>query len=251
MIKKIILWFIVFFLIFFVNYNFIKSYYYNFIWEYYFDKDDLEKSKSNFEKAESEASVYNLWNLYYKTGDFDLAIKNYESILLTSSKSLLFKVNHNLWNSYFRIWEIDIENSLDYFNMSASYYNEALKIYFNEETNNNYKFVLKKINELEDKKSENDESNSANKKTENPDKTYDFSKNLWNSDWNNQDSNNTETWLSNKQKEVIKEYQDMLKKEQNFNRDSYNKIYEWAGDYSVYENIYDNSLLENKIEKDW
>ena len=57
--------------------------------------------------------------------------------------------------------------------------------------------------------------------------------------------------MTNEQKEKIKEYQEMLKKEQNSNNDSFNKIYEWDGNYSVYENIYDNSLLENKVEKDW
>lgn len=252
MIKKIILGFLFFILLLIWNLWYIKSFYFNYIWEYYFDKNDLEKSKINFEKAWSEASIYNLWNLYYKSFDYDLAIKNYESILNTTSKSLLFKVNHNLWNSYFRMWEIDSENSLDYFNMSAFFYKDALNIYFNEETKNNFEFVLLKIKELEEKKSEDDsESNSANKKTENPDKTDDSSNNSWSSDWNNKDSNNIETWLTNKQKEVIKEYQEMLKKDQNSNSDSFNKIYEWAGDYSVYENIYDNSLLENKVEKDW
>ena len=68
---------------------------------------------------------------------------------------------------------------------------------------------------------------------------------------NTDDSNNSEIWLTNEQKEKIKEYQEMLKKEQNSNNDSFNKIYEWDGNYSVYENIYDNSLLENKVEKDW
>ena len=43
----------------------------------------------------------------------------------------------------------------------------------------------------------------------------------------------------------------MLKNEQNSNNDSFNKIYEWDGNYGVYENIYDNSLIENKVEKDW
>lgn len=249
MIKKIIL--IFFILLFISNFFFLKSFYFNYLWEYYYDKNDLEKSKINFEKANSESSIYNLWNLYYKSYDYDLAIKNYESILNTNSKSLLFKLNHNLWNSYFRMWEIDIENSLDYFNTSASFYNDALKIYFNEETKNNFEFVIEKIKELEKNVKEESDSNSTNKKTENPDKTDDSSNNSWSSKWNNKDSNNTETWLSDKQKEVIKEYQEMLKKDQNSNSDSFNKVYEWAGDYSIYENIYDNSLLENKVEKDW
>lgn len=237
MIKKIILWILFLILILISNFWYIKSFYFNSLWEYYFDKNDLEKSKNNFEKAWTESAIYNLWNLNYKSHNYNLAIKNYESILNTTSKSLLFKVNHNLWNSYFRMWEIDSENSLDYFNTSASFYNDALKIYFNEETKNNFEFVLEKIKELEKKSEDNSDSNSSNKKNENSDNTY--------------DSNNSEIWLTNEQKEKIKEYQEMLKKEQNSNNDSFNKIYEWDGNYSVYENIYDNSLLENKVEKDW
>lgn len=252
MIKKIIITFLIFILVIFVNINYIKSFYFSFLWKYYFNQDNIEKSKLYFTKADNEVSLYNLWNIYYKSWDYDLSIKNYESVLNTNSNELLFKVNHNLWNSYFRMWEIDSQNALDYFSISALYYNDALKIYFNEETKKNFEFVLEKIKLLEEKKSnkntgDSNSSNNNNQSNESDDSSDDSGDSKWN--WEN--SNKSETWLSQEQKEIIKEYQELLKKEEYQNSDSYNKMYEWAGDYSISENIYDNSLLEDKAQKDW
>lgn len=277
MIKKLWLFFLFLLIFIFINLSHIRSYYYNTLWDKYYSKQDLEKSIDYFKKADNDAWNYNLWNIYYVKRDYDSAIKYFEKVWEYASKELLFRTNHNLWNAYYRIWEIDLENSLKYFEMSLKFYEKALNLFYDKETKANYDFVLDKIKDLENNKdSSNEESqeDNSNSQEKNEEKSSESDqKNSSSDDWNTQENNekNNQDWddwkendgessetLQEKQEskltweqiKAIEEYKEMLEKEQNYNSEWYNKIYEWDN-MDIFENFFNNSLLENDDKKDW
>lgn len=277
MIKKLWLFFLFLLIFIFINSSHIRSYYYNTLWDKYYAKQDLEKSIDYFKKADNDAWNYNLWNIHYVKRDYDSAIKYFEKVWEYASKDLLFRTNHNLWNAYYRIWEIDLENNLKYFEMSLKFYEKALNLYYDIETKSNYDFVLDKIKDLENnkdnssKESQEDNSNSQEKNEEKSSESD--QKNSSSDDWNTQENNekNSQDWddwkendgessekLQEKQEskltweqiKAIEEYKEMLEKEQNYNSEWFNKIYEWDN-MDIFESFFNNSLLENDDKKDW
>lgn len=272
MIKKLGLFFIFIVIFSFINFIHIKSYYYNYIWDKFFIQNDLDKSLTYFLKANNSAWNYNLWNLFYLKWDYDSAINYFNKVSEFSSKILIFRSNHNIWNSYYRIGQKDKENEIKHYKSSLDYYQKALNINFDKETKANYDFVLDKIKKLEEKKEQekNDDknqdwtdktskkteyknNNSSNKNQENSQNEYKNStweeSNSWEKlDSQSQDAKSPE--LTQEQIQAIEDYKETLKKEQYFNSEWYNKVYEWEN-IDIFESFFNNSLLEDDNKKDW
>ncbi|NVP17261.1 tetratricopeptide repeat protein [Candidatus Gracilibacteria bacterium] len=277
MIKKLGLFFLFLLIFIFINSSHIRSYYYNTLGDKYYAKQDLEKSIDYFKKADNDSGNYNLGNIHYVKRDYDSAIKYFEKVGEYASKDLLFRTNHNLGNAYYRIGEIDLENNLKYFEMSLKFYEKALNLFYDKETKSNYDFVLDKIKNLENnkdnssKESQEDNSNSQEKNEEKSSESdqKNSSSNEGNTqennEKNNQDGNDgkendgesseklqekQESKLTGEQIKAIEEYKEMLEKEQNYNSEGFNKVYE-GDNMDIFESFFNNSLLENDDKKDW
>jgi len=215
-------------------------------------QNDLEKASNYFLKANNSAWNYNLWNISYIKWNYDSAINYFTKVSEFSSNLLLFRTNHNLWNAYYRIWEKDKDNELKHYENAVTYYWKALNIRFNEQTKSNYDFVLDKIKELDknqnnsNKEIEENNSNSEEKKDEKSSESN-WEKNV--SDNSNLEEKQ-EVKLSQEQSKAIEEYKEMLKKEQDYNSQWFNKVYEWEN-IDIFDRFFNNSLLENDNKKDW
>lgn len=279
MLKKIIIISTFILLLFWINFSSIKSYYYNKIWEKYFIQDDLKTSLKYFSLANDDFWKYNQWNISYVNKDFFWAINNYESLLNTKKINLLFYASHNLWNSYYRIWEkLEWEQQKWFYEKAINYYSGALSIKYDNETKANLDFVLNKLQEEEKKEDKSDEKSSSwsqdnstvswpqNNETswENSSSTWSGSENesfswsqnqtnekSWDNSWNNfKPWDSTET-LSAEQLKAISDYKEALKKEQDYNSEGFNKVYEWDLNWDIFDSFFNNSLLNQDNKKDW
>ncbi|MDD2907526.1 MAG: hypothetical protein PHH98_02690 [Candidatus Gracilibacteria bacterium] len=288
--KKITIIILFILLLFFVNFSSLRSYYYNNIGEKYFIKDDLEQSLKYFKKAGDDFGKYNEGNISYKNSDFSGAIINYESILNTNSNDLLFRINHNLGNSYYRVGEkSDDTIKKASYEKAVLFYSGALNIREDKETRANLEFVLKKLEEEEkknkDDKSEQqekngDENNSGtgsenssgsgsqdNSGTGSENKSGSGSQNSDSSKENSTQSNSGSTSqdknasstqnqggdnnLSQEELKAISDYKKMLQKQQDYNSEGFNKVYEGDGRSDLFDAFFNNSLLNQDNKKDW
>jgi len=274
MLKKLIIISTFIILLFWINFTSIKSYYYNKTWEKYFIQNDLKTALKYFSLANDNFWKYNEWNISYVNKDFSWAINNYESILNIKKTDLLFDANHNLWNSYYRIWEkLEWDNQKNYYEKSINYYSWALNIKEDKETRANLEFVLNKLKEQEkneDKSDENSWSVSENKSSswsqinfsgswsqnnetswENSSSTWSWSKNAWDNSWDSSKSWDSTEALSAEQLKAISDYKEALKKEQDYNSEWFNKVYQGDWNWDIFDSFFNNSLLNQDEKKDW
>jgi hypothetical protein len=253
----------------------------------YYKKWNYERAIDQFLSIPEHLWSYNAWNAYYKNREYEIAIQAYEWALWTENNNLLFRIYHNLWNSYYRIWEQNEENKLEYFLNSVSNYEEALEIKYDEETEANRDFVLEKIKELEEKMQENNENSEWNEDSETSSEWQDsewqnseWEQQSWNSqDWEKQNSNENweeqssyteQTWgwnvenskLSEEDRKALEEYTKMLQESQNAYSEWFNKVYQERSDDFFedffnfdpfnFDSFFDNSLLNwDNNKKDW
>lgn len=195
---------------------------------------------------------YNLqeWNIYYRYGDFENAIKNYEKYNCKNDCNIKY---HNLWNSYYRLWEKEenLEKKIYFYLKSVLSYEEALNIKFDEQTKFNHDFVLEKLKELQkeqenkkQKKNEWDKNNKDKKGNWNNNENNKENQNSDEKKWNNQQENNQQEpklqpkwptidiskdyqrWLKKldeNEKQMLEEYLKQLKEEEKQNRTLNNK----------------------------
>lgn len=97
--------------------------------------------------SQSDIISYNLWNDYYKIGSYEQSLNQYKKIL--TNTSLEFKVLHNIWNLFYRMWEKHVEQRKLLWWHSLSYYEQALFVNEDSLTRKNYEFVESKLNRLE------------------------------------------------------------------------------------------------------
>lgn len=287
MFKKLIIIFTFILLLFWINFLSIKSYFYNKTWEKYFIQNDLNTALKYFSLANDDFWKYNEWNISYVNKDFSWAINNYESILDTKKIDLLFNTSHNLWNSYYRVWEkLEWDNQKKFYEKSVNYYSWALNIKDDSETRANLEFVLNKIKEQEkkeDKSDENSWSGSENKSSswsqnnttslwsennetswENSSSTWSLSQsnswsanqnetsqNVWDNSWDSSKSWTSTEALSAEQLKAISDYKEALKKEQDYNSEWFNKVYTWDWNWDIFDSFFNNSLLNQDEKKDW
>lgn len=172
--------------------NFLDLWYFinTFVGKISYDKWDYKGAIDWFLSIPNEVWYYNASNAYYKNEEYEKAVENYEWILWVKNKNLLFETYHNLWNSFYRIWEQKEEEKLEYFLNSVLNYEKALEIRYDEETEANRDFVLSKIKELEQEQNNNSETSSERQEAD-----WDTSK------WQEEEwDNNSET--SSKQQEA-------------------------------------------------
>lgn len=263
-----------------LNFFDLKSFYYNFFWNRYFMLWEYSKSKVYFEKVKGETWKYNLANSHYKSWSYKDSLSNYK--LDCTDWINCFKINNNLWNTYFRIWEKssnfeEIENLL---NKSIDYYREALSINYDKETEKNLEYVLdylKKLKEAQKKKEDKDneakndkskqEKSSQDDKSDKSDQEKNNSWESWEEDnsshWqknqNNNEQNGEKKWLSDTEKKAMQEYEEALKQSQESFWKYYWKVYEESpnpiDEFETFfwnDRFFDNSRLEGGNEKkDW
>lgn len=227
--KKIIILIVFSFVL--VNIFSIKAFYSNFLWKDKYGEKMYLDSIFHFEKAWNIQWIYNKANSLYKQKKYKESIMEYKSILITQKNKLNFKINHNIWNALYRIWELEEENSKKIKNRedSIKYYVDALNIVYNEETKKNLDFILNKIKEEKNKQ------------------------------WNEKkdEENNNKNNLSEEQNEALKKYEEALKMEQKKNTYNFNKVYQenWANE--LFDNFFNEPSFNNDLlnwkenKKDW
>ncbi|MDD3144987.1 MAG: hypothetical protein PHV23_02640 [Candidatus Gracilibacteria bacterium] len=291
MLKKIIIISTFILLLFGINFPSLKSYYYNKTGEKYFMQNDLNTALKYFSLANDDFGKYNEGNISYVNKDFSGAINNYESILDTKEADLLFNANHNLGNSYYRIGEkLEGENQKKFYENSVNYYSSALNIKDDIETRANLEFVLNKLKEQEKKEDKSDEKSSSgsqdntgsgsennsgsgtqnnstglgsqNNETSGQDSSSTGSGSQSSSGsgtqnassenaGNNSKSGDSAEALSAEQLKAISDYKEALKKEQDYNSEGFNKVYQGDGNGDIFDSFFNNSLLNQDNKKDW
>ncbi|PIU83768.1 MAG: hypothetical protein COS68_02255 [Elusimicrobia bacterium CG06_land_8_20_14_3_00_38_11] len=115
----------------------------------------LEKYKlAETEKPDLPETMFNLGNVYYKTGNYEDAIKNYEKA--TYSKDIIFqsKAYYNIGNALYRVGKLPEAIQL---------YKKALELNPNDkDAKLNIEFVQKKLKENIDKNTKQSSQNTQN-----------------------------------------------------------------------------------------
>lgn len=245
------------------------SYYYNTKWEKYLIQENFEKAIESFLKANNKESTYNIWNAYYKSKKYNEAISYYLLVQNSSNEDLVASAYNNIWNSYYRVWKQNEEKKLENYLNAVLYYNKSLEIKYDEEVEKNRDFVLEKIKELENQKQEEKKSNEENSDNQewnnNEEENVDEKSNEENTtnqnveDWNTENGNQTTEKNENNQlteEEIsqIEQYQEILKKYEEWYSDTLNKVYEendsLFNDFGFFP-FFDDSLLNPNNKKDW
>lgn len=262
----IILWLLI------INLYSIASFYENYSWKNLYETKDYSWSILKFEKSWNINWVYNKANSLYKQQNYEEGIKEYKSILTDKKNELNFRLNHNIWNSFYRIWESneDIEIKIKNWQESVNFYTDALNIKYDEQTKQNLEFVLKKI-----KENKSEEEDKDNKQNKDDSQNSDNQENTWS--WTSQEDNSSESWswntnksswetdnenkwennLSDEQIQALKQYEEALKEEQKNNTDSFNKVYEESNTNDIFDNFFNDPFFNNDLlnntneEKDW
>lgn len=97
------------------------------------------------------------WNVYYNMGDYKNAVSVYRLIDCDDlSLENCFILNHNIWNAYYRLWDLGgvlLSDRVAYWTNAIDFYLRALKIRDDEETEANYDFVMEKLKKIYDENS--------------------------------------------------------------------------------------------------
>lgn len=127
---------------------------------------------------------------FYKMWEYEKAYKKYNEIKC-ENKDLCFIINHNIWNTTYKIWEkLNNLDKLNFWQKSLSYYLKALEFKYDKQTKKNYDFVSDKLNKLKQ------EIKKENKKQE---EKQDGKNEKWDSDKKeNQNNNEQNNWEEKK-----------------------------------------------------
>lgn len=179
--------FIIIFLVF--NYKYIFYNYYNFVWNKYYDNNSYT------------------WSLLYHSKALN--------------KKVTREIYHNIWNDYFKLWELSDEDESKLFNykLSESLYMSSLEISKDEETEFNLELVRERIKNIEEKAKENSEetknneekSEEDNEEENKEDSSTDIDEN--NNNEENNSENNSENNNSSEGNNSSDENSDALKQE--------------------------------------
>ena len=228
-----------------------------------------------------------LWNIEYDNLNFSWALDYHHKALENEKTS---KILHNIWNDYFRLWDLmtNVSDKLSDYHQAEENYVSSLLLEEDEETRFNLDLVREKIKNLEnknenkenkeeDEKGEGDiwENNSEenksneNSSSENSDSNQNKASNDGSEDSNNWEVMKQERWeqyklwwedktsnLTGEEKEFLKQYEDFLKSEEKNNQMFFNK--KQSQNRSNLDSFYD--IFWNEInfdnnfgseEKDW
>jgi len=202
---------------------FIKINFKNYLIRYYIWQGNYTQAIHLF--PNNKTWDYNKANFYYTMKDYKNALKFYQKAISSGENLLNYYIFHNLWNTYYRIWE-NIKDStkktISNWVSATLAYKKAIKIWEKikvnkkdlEETKKNLEFVLKKIDELmksylnkpknQTKKSQKNKNNSNkqqqnNQAQENNQKGNNSQQNNQNQKDNNSITKSNKSWGSQKQ----------------------------------------------------
>lgn len=261
----------------------LNAFYNNYVWKIKYENKLYDESIKYFDKAWNIEWVYNKWNSYYKQKKYIDAIKEYKSILNDKKNNLNFRLNHNIANTLYRIWEWQKESNikLKAWEESIKYYIDALNINFDKQTKENLDFVLKKIKEEKQKKDDkkdkkwdtkqdwkkwdnseknknqknwdkNKESNSWELKNE---EDWNSSTNSWENKQNDKNNetkvNKQENSISDRQEAEIQKYKEYLKQEQLQNAWDFNKVYKENNLNDPFDDIFNDPFFNNSLLNTW
>lgn len=158
------------------------------------------------EKVDSLEIKFNLANSLYKNKKFVESQSKYLEILNNKSISNNLKKNvyYNLGNVLYRLGEKDSPEI--YWENSLNNYKEALKIDpEDKETKENYRFVLDKLNKINNNKKQNNKNSSDNKDKSNKNNNNQNSNSNSNNNKNKNEEENYNEFVSNAETEKILE----------------------------------------------
>lgn len=283
--KKILIFsFILWFWI--INFFSFQDFYWNAFWNYFFSHWNFSSANSYYLKSNSKESTLNRGNTLYKEKKYIESNKKYLSILTPEKNEFYFKLNHNLWNNFYKLSLNDKQKEKEYLEQSITYYTNALDIRYDEETKKNLEFVMNKLKEIKEKQNQ---SEKEQKKEQNSDQSGSGSQSNQNTGSGNtqtqtgsvskeenktwtgseksqsgstaSDSNKTEEkWNSPEIEKQLKAYEEQLKEEQKQNQSEVWKVYQPQNSqdpFSQFDNFFntpsfDNSLLNDaNNKKDW
>ena len=218
----------------------INAFYNNFLWKDKYQNKLYDDSIKYFDKSGNINWAYNKANTYYKEKKYLDSIKEYKSILSDKKNDLNFRINHNIANAFYRLWEQskDKKIKLKSWEKSIKYYTDALNIKYDEKTKKNLEFVLKKIKQEKKKQQENQQKENNSNKQENSKDSNQSSK------WENKDWNSQEKWDKNwksQNKKDSKNWKSWEKWDTNKNNKDW-KTWSWKDA---------NKKSQEKWNKDW
>ncbi|MBN1931291.1 MAG: VWA domain-containing protein [Desulfobacterales bacterium] len=135
-----------------------------------YEKGDYEKSLKFFidaqlENPERSEIYYNIGNAYYKTGDFESALKNYQEALKCKDNALKAKTFYNLGNTNYRNGKLED---------AVTNFQQALKINpEDKQAKQNLEFVKKIIAQQKQPQTQNQPRNNQEEKDKDKEKTED------------------------------------------------------------------------------
>ncbi len=218
MLKKIFIWWWIF-VLFLINLPYLLSFYDNYNWQQLFEQKKYDLAIKKFTQANNVEWIYDIWNTLYKQWKYEDSIKTYLSILWTWKNELNFRLNHNLWNAYYRFWEKQTNINLKkwYWEKAVTYYQKALKIKYDEQTKDNLEFVLNKLKDLKNQKNNKQQQKQQNK------------------NWQKKD-NKQQTQNQNWQKKNSQNKQGQWKKQENKNWKKNSSSKNWQKQWEKKEN---------------
>lgn len=253
--KVLAISFIIWFLI--LNIFSIKDFYYNALGNYFFSKADFKNALGNYSNSNNKESILNTANTYYKQKKYIVSLKKYLSILSDNKTEFSFRLNHNIWNNYYKLSLNAKQNEIKYLENAVHYYTSALNIRYDEQTKQNLDFVLNKLKKTkeENQQTQTWETNQSGTKTQ----SWELS-NSWSLQKSSSWSQNSNSWSVSKDiKEQLKAYEEQLKQDQKQNQNQVWKVSQNSSDpFSQFDSFFgndpffDNSDLGwNNNKKDW
>ncbi len=265
------------------NINSIFSFYYNVIWNQVFLEDNFKSAELSFDKSldfKTREDVYK--KLYYNKANVAYKLWNYQWALdiykILEDIENDFKIWHNMWNSYYKVWDeiSDLNLKIDNWEKSLESYENALSVNYDEETKKNFDFVKEKLEKLkeenwmsEEKKWDKSWEKSWEKKDgEKAWKWEEKQDENWGESWEKWEEKSWEKWewaqsweqeekssFSEQQKEEIENYMKNLEKNQEKNQNSFNRNDSQRN--NPLDNFFNNDPFFNKwagggdVERDW
>ena len=199
-IRRIILYISIFlFILFFPT---IFFYFSNLIFEKNFIY--ANKLNSHLEKVftNNDYLKFKKGDFYYKYLEYGKSLDYYLKVKCKNDDHCL-KLNHNIWNAFYKLWSSNENNSrkIFYRQNALNNYSKWLTYKYDEETKYNYDYVLKRLEELknkqEEEKKEKEKKEEENKPAENQKEQEEKEA----QDWENIENNWQKEQESDEQKE--------------------------------------------------
>lgn len=208
----------------------------------------LTEYNEALKKAPNHSVVnYDAGAAYYKSKDYKSAEEVFTKALVSEDKTLDAKTNYNIGNVKYRLGEplekSNTEGAVKLYKEALDYYKRAIELDDkDEDAKFNYEFVKKKIEELQNKKSENKENKNNQEQQENKDNKEPKKDQK---EENKQNQNKNEEQKNKEEEKQRQQQQEQQEKEQQKEREEQKKQEEQKKN----ENTQDNEKKEPNESK--